>query len=97
MDYNKLYERLVSIQEWYHTNQDMIEDVFDISKVFTVAIFATTFDINIIPTNSSIDTWLKIIEIMIKIAVLIYTVYKIIEIHKRFKSDKKRWRRNSEQ
>lgn len=90
IDYDKIYNFLAD-------NEYVIKDVIDVSKVLLVATFATTLDINIIPTHSSIDTWLKIIEIMIKIAVLIYTVYKIIEIHKRFKNDKKRWRRNSEQ
>ena len=90
IDYDKIYNFLAD-------NEYVIKDVIDVSKVLLVATFATTLDINIIPTNSSIDTGLKIIEIMIKIAVLIYTVYKIIEIHKRFKNHKKRWRRNSVQ
>ena len=87
IDYDKIYNFIAD-------NEYMIKDVFDIGKVFTAAIFATTFDINIIPTHSSIDIWLKVIEVMIKMAVLTYTVYKIVEIHNRFKNDKKRWRKN---
>ena len=87
IDYDKIYNFLAD-------NEYMIKDVIDVGKVFLAAIFATTFDINIIPTNSSIDTWLKVIEVMIKIAVLTYTVYKIVEIHNRFTNEKKRWRKN---
>lgn len=87
IDYDKIYNFIAD-------NEYMIKDVIDVGKVFLAAILATTFHINIIPTHSSIDIWLKVIEVMIKMAVLTYTVYKIVEIHNRFKNDKKRWRKN---
>ena len=84
-DYDKIYNILAE-------NEAIIKDVLDTTKVF--ASVAGVYLVNTVGSSMAevtqgMDITIKAIQILLSTAGFIYTVYKIVEIHTRYKREKK--------
>ncbi len=90
LDYDKIYNLLAE-------NESIIKDVLDTTKVF--ASVAGVYLVNTVGSSLSnvtqgMDLTIKSIQLASSIAGFIYIVYKIVEIHTRYKRDKKNQNEN---
>ena len=85
IDYEKLYNFLAE-------NETMIKDILDTTKVFVSV--ATVYLVNNLGNRfaditNGMDVGIKAIQILSSTGGFIFIIYKIVEIHNRFKHDKK--------
>jgi hypothetical protein len=90
LDYDKIYNLLAE-------NEAIIKDVLDTTKVF--ASVAGVYLVNTVGSSLSnvtqgMDLTIKSIQLVSSLGGFIYIVYKIVEIHTRYKRDKKNQNEN---
>jgi hypothetical protein len=90
LDYDKIYNLLAE-------NETIIKDVLDTTKVFASVAgvyLVNTVGSSIADVTQGMDLTIKSIQLVSSIAGFIYIVYKIVEIHTRYKRDKKNQNEN---